>query len=198
MTDQSNGWEAVSGQLIRRRREFHIGVETLRAWAATLPPGASILDLGCGSGTPIVTTLTQLRFRVHGIDASPSMVAEFRRQLPQVPVACEPVETSRFFDTTFDAVVAIGLLFLLTEEVQKTIIGKVSAALTSGGRFLFTAPSQRCEWLDVMTGRPSVSLGAREYEKQLESVGFRLRTTYVDEGENHYFDAQKDVRTEAT
>jgi cyclopropane fatty-acyl-phospholipid synthase-like methyltransferase len=197
MTDQSNGWEAVSGQFIRRRREVHIGAETILAWAATLPPEASILDLGCGSGTPVATTLTQLRFRVHGIDASPSMVAEFRRQLPQVPVACEAAETSRFFDTTFDAVVAIGLLFLLTEEVQKAIIVKVGAALKSGGRFLFTSPSQRCEWIDVMTGRTSISLGAREYQKQLEATGLKLRTTYIDEGENHYIDAQKAVRTDA-
>lgn len=189
--DPSNGWEAVAAQLIQGRRQSRIGERTIRTWSATLSPGASILDLGCGSGVPVSTTLAELGFRVHGIDASPSLVAEFRRQLPQAPVACEAAESSRFFDTSFDAVVAIGLLFLLPEEVQKAIIRKVAGALTGGGRFLFTAPHPRCEWDDIMTGRISVSLGARDYEDELERAGLRLSASYMDEGENNYYDALK-------
>ncbi len=79
------------------------------------------------------------------------MIAEFHSNFPSAPVQCEAVEDSDFFGRTFDAVVAWGLFFLLAAEVQLKLIGKVAGILPSGGRLLFTAPSQRCSWLDAMT-----------------------------------------------
>jgi len=34
-------------------RSTAIGVEEVRKWAGTLPPGGSVIDLGCGPGFPI-------------------------------------------------------------------------------------------------------------------------------------------------
>jgi 2-polyprenyl-3-methyl-5-hydroxy-6-metoxy-1,4-benzoquinol methylase len=48
-----------------------IGAATVRSWARSLPPGAAILDLGCGSGVPIAQALLADGFDVHGVDASP-------------------------------------------------------------------------------------------------------------------------------
>lgn len=82
-----------------------------------LPEGVSVLDLGCGSGVPISEALLEEGCEVFGVDASPALVAAFRRRFPQAKVACEPVEESRFFDRTCDGVVAVGLLFLLAPAV---------------------------------------------------------------------------------
>ena len=40
-----------------------------------------------------------------------------------------------------------------------------------------------------MTGLESVSLGAAEYQAVLLEAGLTLVNEYVDEGENHYYDA---------
>src|SRR5690606_28389884 len=98
---------------------------------------AAVLDLGCGSGTPIAEALAGAGFDVHGVDASPALIAHFHQRLPHAPAACEPVETSAFFGRAFDGIIAIGLLFLLTADTQREVIRRVAGALAPHGRFLF-------------------------------------------------------------
>jgi len=160
-------------------------------WSQMLPGGAIVLDLGCGTGVPISQVLIERGFHVHGVDASPAMVAAFRARFPTVPVECAAVEDSDFFARTFDGVVAWGLFFLLDRKGQLGLIAKIAGALRSEGRLLFTAPRQSCSWRDAMTGRTSISLGYEAYQKALEAEGMSLLGTRSDEGENHYYFAQK-------
>ena len=160
-------------------------------WSQTLPSDATVLDLGCGTGVPISQALIERGFEVYGVDASPTIVAAFRARFPSVPVECAVVEDSNFFGRTFDGVVAWGLFFLLDVEVQRRLIKKVAGVLQSGGRLLFTAPNEIGSWPDVMTGRSQFSLGYEEYRKALEAEGLSLVGTRRDEGENHYYLAEK-------
>lgn len=189
--DKSNGWEAFAGELIAGRRNTRVGAETIAAWLQTLTPGSAVLDLGCGAGVPVSELLLEAGFHVYGVDASPSLVAEFRRQFPAVEVACEAVEDSDFFNRRFSAAVAIGLLFLLTPEVQYRLIHKVGHALVPGGHFLFTSPCQMCRWEDAWTRRESVSLGTETYAAILAQAGLSIIGNYTDEGDNFYFAAVK-------
>ncbi len=160
-------------------------------WSQMLPDGATVLDLGCGNGVPISEALIERRFNVYGVDASAKMVAAFRARFPTVPVECAAVEDSDFFRRAFDGVVAWGLFFLLDVEVQHRLIAKVAAVLPSGGRLLFTSPSQSCSWTDAMTGRTSISLGLDAYRNALEAEGMSLVGTHRDDGDNHYYFAHK-------
>src|SRR5690606_5154601 len=109
--------------------------------------------------------LIEAGFSVYGVDASLRMTEEFRRRFPQAQVAHEAVEDSAFFNRSFDAVIATGLMFLLTADAQVDLIHRVASVLESGGRFLFSSPEMACRWVDVLTGRPSQSLGLERYEK---------------------------------
>jgi SAM-dependent methyltransferase len=172
-------------------RSKGIGVKPVGAWARTLPCRAAVIDLGCGAGFPITEVLVMEGLNVYAIDASPSLVEVFQRNLPGIPVACEAVEDSTFFNRTFDAVIAWGLLFLLPAEEQRRLIQRIADILVSGGRLLFTSADEPLVWTDAMTGLESRSLGAVEYRNQLAGVGLSLIDEYEDEGENHYFDALK-------
>ena len=130
-------------------------------------------------------------FAIYGVDASPSLATAFRRRFPHAQIACEAAEHSRFFGRTFDGIIAVGLMFLLSAEVQRDVIRKVAMALNPGGRFLFTCPAQTCTWTDVLTGRQSLSLGVEEYKAVLSAVGLTPVAEYVDGGDNHYDDACK-------
>ncbi len=181
-------------ELLARRgsgRSTGVGVNAVRKWARTLPPGATAIDLGCGPGFPITEVLVAEGLDVFGIDAAPSFVQAFRRNLPNTTVACEPVQESRFFDRTFDAVLAWGLMFLLSPEDQQRLIQRIAEILVPGGRLLFTSPAEPVVWNDAMTGLESRSLGAEEYRRQLSAVGLSVSSEYEDEGQNHYFDAFK-------
>jgi 2-polyprenyl-3-methyl-5-hydroxy-6-metoxy-1,4-benzoquinol methylase len=168
-----------------------IGAQAVLHWAERLPPGASILDIGCGTGLPIARALMEKGFAVHGIDPAPTLLAAFQRNLPGAPAACEAAETSDFFNRRFDAVIAIGVLFLLPESSQCALIGRVSQALHPGGHFLFTAPPLACRWADSLTGQPSHSLGAARYGELLATAGLALAEGFADEGGNHYFPAHR-------
>ena len=189
--DRSNGWEAVATEFIRYRQQSTVGISTVREWTRLLPQGATVLELGCGSGAPISEVLISEGLGVYGVDASPTLSAEFRSRFPQARVVCEPVEESAFFNRTFDAALAWGLLFLLSPTTQIELIQRVARALLPGGRFLFTAPVQTCTWDDLFTGRKSESLGFAAYTSELSKAGLDLAGEYVDEGDNHYYDAIK-------
>ena len=117
------------------------------------------------------------------------MLAEFRRGFPDAEAACEAAETSALFHRSFDGAVAIGLLFLLPPEDQRQVIERVGRALNPGGRFLFSAPREACEWDDSLTGRVSVSLGDVAYRELLEGAGMNLVGQEIDEGQNNYYSA---------
>jgi SAM-dependent methyltransferase len=194
--DRSNGYEAVSEEFLARRgnsrtRSIAIGVKEVRKWAKTLPRGSSVIDLGCGPGFPITVVLVEEGLQVFGVDAAPSFVAAFQRNLPGTPVVCESVLESRCFDRTFDAVLSIGMMFLLKAEEQHRLIRRFAEILAPGGRLLFTSSAKPAVWNDVMTGVESVSLGAEEYKKLLGTAGISVVEEYEDIGENHYFDAFK-------
>lgn len=184
MTDRSNGYEAIADRFLAARSD--IGVEVVRDWARTLPLGSSILDIGCGSGWPVATTLTAAGHRVAGIDPSPTLLAAFRRALPGAEAACEAVEDSRCFDRNFDAAVAIGLLFLLPEATQAALIARVGRLLHPGGRFLFSAPRIAGMWRDRLTGRMSRSLGEGGYRALMTAARLHPIAFITDRGGNDY------------
>lgn len=194
--DGSNGYEGIaslyiSGRGSRPRGGDAIGAATVRAWAQAFPSGATVLDLGSGPGEPSTRILQEAGLTTYAVDASPTMVAAFRERFPGVPIERNTVEASEFFGRTFDGALAWGLLFLLAPAAQARVIDKVGRALKPGGRFLFTAHKQPLEWLDAMTGRRSQSLGAETYERLLRHAGLVWVGEAKDEGENHYYFAEK-------
>jgi SAM-dependent methyltransferase len=187
--DESNGYEGIAEIYIqgRGRAVNGIGASTARAWARTFSKGSVVLDLGCGTGIPVTKILLEEGLKAYAIDASPKMAADFRQNFPDVPVACESVERSSFFNRTFDGIIVVGLMFLLPEETQRALISKMAAALNAGGKLLFTAPLDIHEWKDVMTEQLSRSLGGEQYRTLLAAAGLSLGEEYRDEGGNHYF-----------
>lgn len=194
--DESNGYEAIAslyaaGRGKRPAEGLAIGESVVRAWAAGLPPGAAVLDLGAGPGEPGTRILLEAGLSPYAVDASPTMVAIVRERFPAVPVECAAAESSGFFGRSFEGVLAWGLLFLLEPAVQAQVIAKVARALVPAGRFLFTAPTQVHEWEDAMTGRRSYSLGAREYSRLVRDAGLEWVASERDEGDNHFFLTKK-------
>jgi SAM-dependent methyltransferase len=196
MTDRSNGYEDVAAEFLAGRGRAPataIGTRAVRNWARTLPHGGAVVDLGCGSGLPITKVLVSEGLNVYGIDASPSLVEAFRHNLPEIPVACESVDDSLFFNRVFDGVLAWGLIFLLLPEAQRSLLRRMADILVPGGRLLFTSPPEPLVWNDAMTGLESRSLGAAEYQMLLSAVDVSVSREYEDEGQNHYYDAFKQI-----
>jgi 2-polyprenyl-3-methyl-5-hydroxy-6-metoxy-1,4-benzoquinol methylase len=96
-TDASNGWEAAASELIAIRSS--VGEQVIKAWCQLLRPSADVLDLGCGAGLPVSGVLASAGFSLHAVDASPTLLATYRRRFPQAATACEDALTSKYFDS---------------------------------------------------------------------------------------------------
>jgi len=187
--DRSQGYDGVADEFMRVRSAS--GRDLVRQWARSLPQGGSVIDVGCGSGEPLTAVLIEAGLAVLAIDASPRLVAAFRSRFPDTEIACETAEESRFFGRRFDAILSVGLLFLLPAGRQEQVLTRFADSLVSGGRILFSAPYQTGIWDDLLTGRPSVSLGFKAYQALIEAKGMALIETHTDEGGTHYYEAQK-------
>lgn len=188
-TDAAAAYEAHAHSFLRTRDASLVGSRVVAQWAHTLPPGAEVLELACGGGLPITQALHAAGLKLWAVDSSPTLLAEFARRFPSVPTRCEQVQRSTFFARRFDAVVAIGLMFLLPEADQLALVARLAHVLQPGGRFLFTAPTEVGEWADLNTGLRCQSLGQARYEACLQAHGFRVHATFSDQGGNHHFDA---------
>jgi len=191
MMDAAQAYEAHASTFLLGRDASLIGSKVVEAWCRTLPAGAHVLELGCGGGYPISQVLHGAGLKLWAIDSSPTLLKAFESRFPGTPVQCAKVQDSDFFDRTYEAVVAIGLMFLLAPNEQSALIHKVAKALSSRGRFLFTAPIETGQWADLNTGIRCESLGQACYETALAAAGFRVVSSCQDQGGNHHYDVER-------
>lgn len=105
--------------------------------AAMLPPGARVLDAGCGTGR-VAIRLDELGFSCVGVDVDESMLAVARRAAPQVPWHRADLATLTPDDLAgaagFDLVVMAGnVVPLLAEGTVGRSVAALAALLRPGG-----------------------------------------------------------------
>ena len=111
----------------------HADVSEIRdRFAQMLPPGGTILDLGCGSGRDSKAFIEQ-GFRVVAVDGSEEL-CKLAEEYIQQPVVC-----SDFLDykpnETFDGIWACASLLHLTEAECQIVVDRLSKNLKPGGCF---------------------------------------------------------------
>lgn len=177
------------------RKHSRIGIQETEALLQMLPKGASILDVGCGTGQPISEYIARHphQFNLSAVDSSETMTNIFRLNLPDVSVQCASILTFDFFGQTFDAVVSWGMMFHLTEEEQRSAIERIVAALPKGGYFLFTSGKEAGMRRGTMYNVEFAyySLGSEKYGEVLRQHGCLLLQEFFGKGENYYYLAQK-------
>lgn len=189
--DSVEAYECYAHEFLQGRDPSLIGSKIVGQWTRTLRQGATVIELACGGGYPISRVLVSAGLQLWAVDSSPTLVTEFRLRFPNIPVQCSRVQDSDFFGRKYEGAIAIGLLFLLSESDQVALISRVAEILEPKGRFLFMAPIQIGIWNDLNTGLECSSLGQERYGALLCGAGFRIVATYVDKGENNYYDAEK-------
>jgi cyclopropane fatty-acyl-phospholipid synthase-like methyltransferase len=174
-------------------RSSVIGLREVEELTRSLPMGACVLDLGCGTGIPIAQFLIGAGFDVFGIDSSPKMTASFQQQFPRAHTACERIEESEFFGCTFDAIVSWGVMFHLDRAAQERVIARTAASLNENGKFLFTSGEEEGTAEGVMNGITFryISLGADTYERLLNENGLELLHRGHDKADNYVYLARK-------
>ena len=114
------------------KRTFTSRQARLTAFLALLPPGASILELGCGAGGDTAEMLAR-GFNVRPTDGSPEMAGVAARGLGR------PVETLLFHELdeveAYDGVWANACLLHVPRDQLASVLALIRRALKPGGVF---------------------------------------------------------------
>jgi ubiquinone/menaquinone biosynthesis C-methylase UbiE len=118
---------------------------------ASLKPGESVLDIGCGTGTLAIAAKRRVgpEGRVYGVDASPQMLARAHKKANKAGIEVVfknvVVESLPFPDGQFDAVLSTVMLHHLGPKVRQQCARELRRVLKPGGRVLavdFARPAQ--------------------------------------------------------
>lgn len=146
---------------------------------ASLKPGESVLDIGCGTGTLAIAAKRRVgpAGRVFGVDASPEMLARANKKAKkagsQVVFKNGIVEALPFPDAQFDAVLSTVMLHHLGPKARQQCAHEVRRVLKPGGRVLivdFAKPAEgKKGLLDHFHHHGYFDL--RDFTAQLTAVG---------------------------
>ncbi|GHG71074.1 class I SAM-dependent methyltransferase [Comamonas sp. JC664] len=176
------------------QRTGAMGVPEVSALAASLPAGASVLDVGCGTGLPLTRVLLEHGCHVLGVDSSRELLAKFQANFPHVQTLCAPIQACELEARTFDAAIAWGVLFHLRHDEQARAIAHIARALKPGAVFLFTSGDAHGSVDgEPMNGVPFRyhSYSVEGYRDLLRAHGLTLESTHTDPGGNVYFVSRK-------
>lgn len=153
----------------------------LSAFCNLLPENGSVLDLGCGFGTPVGAALIDAGFRVTGVDTSAPLIDRARRSFPEQDwlVADMRALTLR---KHFDGVLAWNSFFHLTPDDQRAMFETFASHAGVGGALMFTAGPAAGTAMGEFEGDAlyHASLDPNEYESLLAQYGFSV-VDYVAE-----------------
>lgn len=142
---------------------------------ALLPPGGSVLDIGCGSGAPIAAALAAAGFAVTGIDTSAPLLDLARTRLPTASWI-EGDMRALALGRRFDGLVAWDSFFHLAQHDQRAMFARFAAHAAPGAALLFTTGPAQGEAIGCLRGEPlfHASLDPVEYRALLAATSFTV------------------------
>ena len=113
-------------------------------------PGATLIELGCGTGYMISRPLTRLGYEMYGVDLDRRSV-EYGQQVLRDegldPERLQPIDL-RDLDVQADAVIASEILEHVPDEHLGALFDAIRSRLRPGGQVLVTVPNGR-GWFEL-------------------------------------------------
>lgn len=141
-----------------------------------------VLDLGCGSGQPIATYLSDRGTRLTGVDATQTMTSLYAQALPQAETIQADMR-GLALDRRFDAILAWNSFFHLSADDQRPMFETFAAHAAPRAALMFTSGHMAGEAIGTVADAPiyHASLDPAEYQQLLLEAGFKvLRYTPED------------------
>jgi SAM-dependent methyltransferase len=158
-------WAAARGTELREQA-------WIDRFAALLDAGATVLDIGCGSGIPIAAYLVGRGYPVVGVDSSPEMIALFRANVPDQGAEVADMRSLRL-QGRFGGLIAWDSFFHLDHAEQRLMFPVFRDHALAGAPLMFTSGPAFGEAIGTLEGEPlyHASLGPDEYRLLLDENG---------------------------
>jgi SAM-dependent methyltransferase len=153
----------------------------MERFAALIPPGGAVLDLGCGTGEPIGRWFADAGFAVTGVDGSAPLIAIACARAPSQTWIIGDMRTTNL-GRRFDGVLAWHSVFHLPHDDQRAMFGVFERHARAGAALMFTSGPAAGEALGTFEGETlyHASLAPDEYRALLDAARFEV-VDYVAE-----------------
>jgi len=140
-----------------------------------LGKGSSILDLGCGTGMPMMGYLLSKGMQVTGVDASHRMLEIAKNNLPFADFRQADMRELSLGEK-YDAIIAWDSFFHLPSDDQPAMFHVFKKHLNPGGILMFTSGKELGEVWGMNGGENlfHASLNKTQYQSLLETHGFHI------------------------
>lgn len=148
-----------------------------------LPPKASIIDLGCGTGRPVAEYLIGLGHNVVGVDSSAKMLEIAAQVVPAAELIYGDILEVEI-EGQFAAAVMWDSLFHIERSLHSAVFGKINRLLPVGGKVLLSAGGLGGEnFTSEMYGVAFFYSGHAPEKTQelIEAEGFEVELREVDD-----------------
>jgi SAM-dependent methyltransferase len=168
-------WDRVRGRDLLEK-------PCLDKFLAQMRPGASILDIGCGSGEPISRYFVEKGCHVTGVDSSPNLIGMCKSRFPNQNWIVADMRTLAL-GQRFDGILAWDSFFHLCPEDQRKMFSIFKSHAESGTTLMFTSGSSLGEAIGEFQGDAlyHASLNSSEYRLLLNNNGFDVLSHVVDD-----------------
>ena len=150
--------------------------------AKRLEDGATMLDIGCGTGVPYTRTLAQ-RFTVTGVDSSSEMIKQARANVPNGRFIHGDIMSVEFSPSSFNGALAFYSVFHIPREEHPELFRRIYDWLKPGGYLLctLTHSGEEAYTEDDFFGVTMYwsNYGLEDYKEILTRVGFNILETSV-------------------
>lgn len=119
--------------------------DAFNRWVTLLPPGARVLDAGCGHGQPVISRLLEEGFQVTGSDLSPEMLLRAASQFPRVTFIQKPI-TMIADQAAYDGICSFNSMLYLDPIDLLNSIHRLHHALKPGGHLFLFAFDSGPDW----------------------------------------------------
>jgi SAM-dependent methyltransferase len=147
-----------------------------------LPAGASVLDIGCGSGQPIARYLVAQGCKLTGVDSSPEMIALWAAAFPDFAWHVADMRTLSLA-RCFGGILAWDSFFHLCPDDQRSMFPIFRQHAAPRAALMFTSGPAHGEAIGSYQGEPlyRASLDAAECRALLNANGFDVIAHMVED-----------------
>ena len=131
------GYDRIAEEYARGRDDFK-NQSYLERFIEFLRPGSSILDVGCGSGVPVIRFLSEQGYAVFGIDISPRQIELARSNVPQAQFEVLDMQVLGENQYAVAGIVALYAIFHIDRVEHGRLLKILHGFLPRGGPLLIT------------------------------------------------------------
>lgn len=181
-----DGYEGVA-EAYDARRDPGEELALVDDLVAECPPGARVLDAGCGAGRAVLEHLPD-GFDAVGLDVSAAQLALARDRVPAAALARGDISRLPFADDAFDAVCSLHAIIHVPREHHERVFAEFARVVEPGGQLLVAVGNGAWEgdnddWLDSGAAMRWSFHGSERNRALVRGDGFRIDdATVVSDG----------------